>query len=118
MLFLYDLAMAWLLLLYLTARAAYHIAGGKVTSLLRDLRVSTPFGEDSVRRYGMVERHDNSIVAVHNLFLLHVLCFFFFFSKPCNDHPLCVSNNRQLLFHWEFLEKPWEVRQFEVSLTS
>lgn len=54
MLFLYDLVMERLLLLYLTARTAYHIVEGEVTSLLRELRVSTPFGEDSVQRYGMV----------------------------------------------------------------
>ena len=44
MLFLYDLVTEWLLLLYLTAGTTYHIAGGKVTSLLHELRVSTPFG--------------------------------------------------------------------------
>jgi len=53
MLFLSDSVAERVLLLYLMAGTAYHIAGGRLTSLFPELRVSSLFGKDSVRRYGM-----------------------------------------------------------------
>ena len=56
MLFLSDSVADQVLLLYFPAGTAYHIAGGggRLTSLFPELRVSSPFGKDSVRRFGMV----------------------------------------------------------------
>ena len=51
---LHDLTPDWRLLLSLTAGDSLSDREGEVTSLLHGLRGCTPFGQDNVRRNGMV----------------------------------------------------------------
>ena len=69
--FLKDLAAKDALLLYLTARAAYHIAGGEVTSSFPRARVNPLFEKILY----LSTTWPNGMIICHFCFLLHELLF-------------------------------------------